>query len=107
MGYYKDTDQIWKIWVPIDKKIRKVIFITFDKIFSNKASEELLKFLANDSNQDESDQVLNIKADIDFDSDGLESVLQIPKHIPNLILPLLSPLFLPLLLRLPELPHSI
>ena len=49
VGYYEDTDQIWKIWDPIDKKMREAMSMTFDETFSNKSSEELLKSLDDNS----------------------------------------------------------
>ena len=49
VGYHEDTDRIWKIWDPIDKKIREATSVTFDEAFSNKRSEELLKSLVNNS----------------------------------------------------------
>lgn len=51
MGYHKNTDWILKIWDPIDKRIRVVIFVTFDKTFNNKICEEFLKSFANNLNQ--------------------------------------------------------
>lgn len=105
MGYYEDMDWIQKIWDPIDKKIRKVTFVTFNKTFGNKANEELLKSLANDFNQDDSDQKLNTRADTDCDSDCLESIPQIQK-LPELISPLLSLPSSSLRPRLPKLSYS-
>lgn len=67
MGYYKDTDWIWKIWDPIDKKRKKAIFVTFDETFNNKSIEELLKFLV-----DNFDQESDIKTDTDSDFDDLK-----------------------------------
>ncbi len=48
--YYKNTDRIWKIWDLVDKKVKEITFVTFDKNFSNKSSKELFNFLTNNPN---------------------------------------------------------
>lgn len=72
MGYYKNLDQIWKIWNSDNKKLRKVTFIIFEKTFDNKSSKELLKYLANNFNQES-----NTKNNTDLDFYNSEPILQI------------------------------
>lgn len=101
MDYHKNRNRIWKIWDLIDIKIKEATAVTFDKIFSNKVSEELFKSLTNnsdhnDSDQNDFDQELNIEVDTNSHSDGWESVLQIQKLISDLVSLLSSFLTLPL-----------
>ncbi len=70
MGYHEDTDRISKIGDLDDKKIRKATSVTFDETFGNKSSEELLKFLA-----DNSDQESDTESGTRLDSDDPEPVL--------------------------------
>ena len=100
VGYHEDTDRIWKIWDPIDKKRREAISVTFDEIFGNKSSEELLKSLA-----DNSDQESDVETDTDSDLDDPKPALQIQQPISHLTSPLSSPLFSPLRPRSPTRPQ--
>ncbi len=72
VGYHEDIDQIWRIRDSINKKIREATSVSFDEVFRNKSSEELLKSLAENS-----DQESDIETDIDSDSDDPESTPQI------------------------------
>lgn len=72
VGYHEDTDRIWKIWDPDDKKIREATSVTFDETFGNESSEELLKSLA-----DNSDQESDAESDTDLDSNNSEPLRQI------------------------------
>ncbi len=83
MGYHEDTDRIWKIWNPIDKKIREATSVTFDETFNNKSSEELLNSLA-----DNSDQESDVETDTDSDFDDPEPTLQIQQPISHLTSPI-------------------
>lgn len=47
MGYHKNTNQIWKIWDLIDKKVREITSNIFNKTFSIKLNKKLLNFFAN------------------------------------------------------------
>lgn len=67
----KDTNQIWKIWNLVDHKIKNVTSVTFHKTFSNKRSENLFEFLADNFNQK-----LDIKANTNLDFDDTDSFLQ-------------------------------
>lgn len=50
IGYYEKTHHISKIWDLIDRKIKEITYVNFDKTFSNKSSENLFNSLANNSN---------------------------------------------------------
>ncbi len=52
VGYYEYTDRIWKIWDLDNKKIREATSVTFHKTLGNKSREELLKSLADNSDQE-------------------------------------------------------
>lgn len=75
MGYHQNANQIQKISDLIDKKIREITFITFNKIFSKKISEKLLTFFTNNFNQDNFDQKLNTKPNTNFNFNSLEFVM--------------------------------
>ena len=100
VGYHEDTDQIWKIWDPIDKKIREATSLTFDETFSNKSSEKLLKSLA-----DNSDQESDVETDTDSDSNDPEPAPQIQQPVSHLTSLLSSFSSSPLRPRSPTLPH--
>lgn len=96
--------QFWKIWGPIDKKIREATSVTFDEAFSNKRREELLKSLA-----DNSDQESNVETDTNSDFDNSEPASQAQQPVSNLTSPLSSPPSPPLPSispTLPQLPQS-
>ncbi len=94
---------MWKIWDPIDKKIRETTSVSIDETFSKKSSEEFLKSLADYSNQE-----LDIKTGTNSDSDDPEPSSRIQQPISYLTSPLSFPplLFLwprsPTLLHLPQ-----
>ena len=103
VGYHKNIDRIWKIWDPIDKKIKKATSFSFDGAFSNKNSKELLKFHGNDS-----DQKLDIETDTDSVSDDPKLTPPIQQPVSYLTLPLSSPpssLLWPRSPSLPQLPQ--
>ncbi len=104
VGYHEDTDRIWKIWNLDDKKIREATSVTFDQTFGNKSSEELLKSLA-----DHSDQESDTESDTDLDYDDPKPVLQIQQPISHLTSPLSpsSSLLRPRSPILPQLPPSV
>lgn len=92
MSYYKNIDRILKIWNPVNRKVKKVTSITFDKTFSNKSSDKLLKSLADDSNQKLNTQITS--TNINFNSDKSELIPSKKKlPISNLISLLSSALF--------------
>lgn len=61
INYYKNIDQISKIWDFINKIIRKIISIFFDKILSNKINKNFLKVFVYNFNKKLNTKVANTK----------------------------------------------
>lgn len=55
VGYHSTTDRIWKIWDPVDCKVREATSVEFDESFSNNRSEALLESLQDDIDDDDLD----------------------------------------------------
>ena len=80
--------------------IKEATSVSFDEALSNKSSEELLKSLA-----DNSDQESDIETDIDSGSDNPEPTLRIQRPVSHLKSPLSSLSFLSLWPKLSTLPQ--
>lgn len=95
MGYHENIDRIWKSWDLVDKKVREIASVTFDKSFNNKSIKKLLNSLADNLNQELNTQV----ADTNTDSGSNKSEPSLPQKKPpisNIISPLSSAFSSPL-----------